>query len=83
MKKIAISLPDHQADAIEKIRRKARIPRSRVIQQAIALYLAEGRHAQKVRAYEDAYTQKPEREEADAQAFARATAAVLSDEDWS
>lgn len=40
MKKFAISLPDHQAAAVEKIRRKMRIPRSRVIQSAIDRYLA-------------------------------------------
>ncbi|MGQ0551189.1 MAG: ribbon-helix-helix protein, CopG family [Armatimonadota bacterium] len=81
MKKVAISLPDAQAEAIERIRRRQRIPRSRVIQRAIAVYLAEqGRH-RVIRAYEDGYRKKPERME-DVQFLAKATAAALEPEDW-
>ena len=79
MKKVAISLPDDQAQAIERIRRRARVPRSRVIQQAIALYLEAGGNSKKVRAYEAGYA-RPEGIEAEA--FAKATAAILSHEDW-
>jgi len=80
MKRVAISLPDAQADAIEEIRRRERIPRSRVIQQAIAVYLSErGRH-RAVRAYEEGYRRRPEG--AEARALARATAGVLGQEDW-
>ncbi|HET8679578.1 MAG TPA: ribbon-helix-helix protein, CopG family, partial [bacterium] len=72
MKKVAISLPDALADAIEQIRRKQRIPRSRVIQRAIAVYLAEqGRHGA-VRAYENGYRRKPERAE-EVEALGKAT----------
>ena len=80
MKKVAISLPDSQAEAIEKIRRKRRIPRSRVIQQALALYLSSGSHTREVRAYEEGYKRKPEGNEATA--FAKAIGAVLPHEDW-
>lgn len=80
MKKVAISLPNDQAQAIERIRRKARVPRSRVIQQAIALYLEAGGNSKAVRAYEAGYVRKPEGTEAEA--FAKATAAILSHEDW-
>ncbi len=80
MKRVAISLPDAQADAIEEIRRRERIPRSRVIQRAIAVYLSEqGRHRAS-RAYEEGYRRKPEGTEAEA--LARATAGVLGEEDW-
>ncbi|MGQ0569097.1 MAG: ribbon-helix-helix protein, CopG family [Armatimonadota bacterium] len=80
MKKVAISLPDDQAEAIEQIRRKERIPRSRVIQHAIALYLSERGHHRAIRAYEQGYRRQPEGREAEA--FGRATAEVLGREDW-
>lgn len=81
MKKVAISLPDAQAAAIEQIRRKQRIPRSRVIQRAIAVYLAEqGRH-RVVRAYEDGYRRKPERSE-EVEALGVAAAGSLEPENW-
>jgi metal-responsive CopG/Arc/MetJ family transcriptional regulator len=80
MKKVAISLPDEQAAAIEQIRRRERIPRSRVIQRAIAFYLLErGRHAA-IRAYEEGYRRHPEG--AEAEAYAQATAEVLGPEEW-
>jgi metal-responsive CopG/Arc/MetJ family transcriptional regulator len=81
MRKVAITLPDDQAKAIEDIRRKKRIPRSRVIQQAIAYYLAEQEVRGAVREYEEGYRHYPE-DGADAEAFGTATAAVLSREDW-
>ena len=80
MRKVAISIPDEQAAAIEQIRRKERIPRSRVIQRAIAFYLSESERHQAIRAYEEGYKRQPEGTEAEA--FARATAEVLGLEDW-
>ncbi len=80
MKKVAISLPDQQAAAIEQIRRKERIPRSRVIQRAIAFYLSEGERNRAVRAYEEGYRRRPEGTEAEA--FAQAITEVLGSEDW-
>ncbi len=81
MKKVAISLPDAQADAIERIRRKQRIPRSRVIQRAIAVYLAEQAGYGAVRAYEGGYRRKPERMK-EVEALGKATAASLDLENW-
>jgi metal-responsive CopG/Arc/MetJ family transcriptional regulator len=82
MRKIAISLPDHQAEAIERIRRRRGVPRSRVIQQALELYLAsEQAREEAERAYEAGYRAIPE-DPADARSYARATAAVLGHEDW-
>lgn len=81
MKKVAISLPDEQAEAIERIRRKRRIPRSRVVQQAIAYYLAEQGLLAAAREYEEGYRRKPE-DAAEAEAYGAATAAVLPEESW-
>jgi metal-responsive CopG/Arc/MetJ family transcriptional regulator len=82
MKKIAITIPDAQLQAIERIRRQRKIPRSRVIQQAVSLYLAEAGLAEGARAYEEGYRRRPERDR-EAQAFAHAAAEVLGGEDWS
>jgi len=80
MKKVAISLPDAQAEAIEQIRRKHRIPRSQVIQRAIAVYLSEQGHHRAIRAYEEGYRRQPEGTEAEA--LVHATAGALVREDW-
>jgi len=80
MKKIAISLPDRQANAIERMRRQQRIPRSRVIQNAIARYLAEEGYLDDARRYEQGYRKRPERQEA--KAFAHAAVGVLAIEEW-
>jgi len=81
MKKVAISLPDAQADAVERIRRRLRIPRSQVIQRAIAVYLAAEGHHRAVRAYEEGYRRRPEG--AEAEALAQTTAGTLEQEEWS
>ncbi len=81
MKKIAISLPDYQADAVERIRRFKRIPRSRVIQQAIDRYLAEEEERDAIRRYEEGYRRYPESAE-EAEAYSKAAAEVLGHEDW-
>jgi len=80
MKRWAISLPDDLAEAVERIRRKERVPRSRLIQRAIALYLSDrGRH-QAIHAYEEGYRRHPE--SGDAKAYAQAAAQLLAEEDW-
>jgi len=80
MRKIIITLPDDQAKAIEQIRRKRRVPRSRVIQEAVASYLAEQEYSLKVRAYIEGYRKYPEGREAEA--YVRMAAEVLEPEDW-
>ena len=80
MKKIAISLPDAQASAIERIRRRRKIPRSRVIQEAIAVYLQTEDETQAIRAYQEGYRRHPEGDEAEA--FVRGATEVLGREDW-
>jgi metal-responsive CopG/Arc/MetJ family transcriptional regulator len=81
MRKIAISLPEDQARAIERIRKKRKIPRSRVIQQAIAHYLSEETEHAAVRQYEEGYRRMPE-DPAEAEAYARLAAEVLELESW-
>lgn len=81
MRKLAITLPEDQARAIEKIRKKRRIPRSRVIQQAVAYYLSEQGLLSAVREYEEGYRRKPE-DAAEVEAFGKAAAEVLVPEDW-
>lgn len=82
MKKIAITLPDYQAEAIERIRIWRGVPRSRVIQRALELYLASQQAVEEAeRAYEAGYRAFPE-DPADAEAYARAAAEVLGPEDW-
>lgn len=82
MTKVAITLPEEQFAAIERIRRRQRQPRSRIIQQAVAAYLSQEGLKDLVDAYEDGYRRKPE-SVADAGAYARASAEVLGAEDWS
>jgi metal-responsive CopG/Arc/MetJ family transcriptional regulator len=81
MKKIAITLPDDQAKAVERIRKQKRIPRSRVIQQALAYYLSEQALLSAVREYEEGYRRRPE-DAAEAEAYGKAAAEVLAPEDW-
>jgi metal-responsive CopG/Arc/MetJ family transcriptional regulator len=81
MKKIAITLPEDQAKAIERIRKQKRIPRSRVIQQAVAYYLSEQALLSAVREYEEGYRRHPE-DAAEAEAYGKAAAQVLSQEEW-
>jgi len=82
MKKMIVSLPDHQVEAIDRIRAWQRVPRSRVIQHALDLYLTSPRMVEEAeRAYEAGYRAIPE-DPADAEAYARAAAEVLGEEDW-
>ena len=81
MIKIAITLPEDQARAIERIRRKQGVPRSRIIQRAVAYYLAEQDLVAAVREYEEGYRRHPE-DAAEIESYAAATAEVLGPEDW-
>jgi len=81
MRKIAITLPVDQAEAIEEIRRRRRIPRSRVIQEAVARFLETQGLSSRVHKYEAGYRRVPE-DSTEARALAAASAAVLPIEDW-
>ena len=80
MRRVTISIPEAQAAAIEEIRRRKGISRSRVVQEAIALTLAEQEKARAVRRYEEGYRKRPETTEA--VAYAKATAATMAKERW-
>ncbi len=80
MRRVTITIPDEQAAAVEQIRRRKGISRSRVIQEALALTLAEDDKARAVRRYVEGYRKRPET--SDATAFAQAAATVLAKERW-
>lgn len=81
MAKIAVTIPDDQMRSLERARKRQRLPRSRVVQQALSFYFAHAGLSEDVRAYEAAYRRKPEKR-AEATAYARAAARVLDTEDW-
>jgi len=81
MKKVGISLPDEQFVAVEKIRKRERLPRSRLIQRVLDAYLAERAQEKAIQEYIQGYRRKPERV-ADAEGYAKAAAEVLGYEDW-
>jgi hypothetical protein len=82
MTKIAVTIPDDQMRTLERLRRRQRLPRSRVVQQALSFYFSHAGLSEEVTAYEEGYRRKPERS-ADAAGYARAAATVLGSEDWS
>lgn len=82
MKKMAISLPDDQAEAVERIRRRRAVPRSRVISEAIGLYLADEARREAVDTYVDGYRRIPE-DDGEARAYAAAGSAAMGSEEWS
>ncbi len=81
MKKLAITLSADQAEAIEKIRRRRRVPRSRVIQEAVTRFLETEGFSSRVQSYEAGYRRVPE-DPGEARAFAKAGAVALPVEDW-
>ncbi len=81
MKKLAITLSVDQAEAIEKIRRRRGVPRSRVIQEAVNRFLEAEGLSSRVQSYEAGYRRVPE-DTREARAFARSGATVLPIEEW-
>ena len=82
MIKIAVTIPEDQMRSLERLRRKQRIPRSRIVQQALRCYFAQTGIAEDARAYEEGYRRKPEQAQA-AESYARVAAEVLEHENWS
>ena len=80
MRRVTISIPEAQAAAIEEIRRRKGISRSRVVQEAIAFTLAQQEKDRAVRRYAEGYRKRPETTEA--LAYTKATAATMSKERW-
>ena len=82
MKKIAITLTDHQAAAIERVRQLRGVPRSRVIQRAVDLYLASQELLEAAdQAYEAGYRAQPERV-VEAETSTHLAGEVLTPEEW-
>lgn len=81
MTKIAVTIPDDQMRTLERFRRRQRLPRSRVVQQALSFYFAHAGLSAEASAYEEGYRRQPE-SGAEAEAYARAVADVLGTEDW-
>ena len=81
MTKIAVTIPDEQMRMLERLRRRQRLPRSRVVQHALSFYFAQAGLVEEVSAYEAGYRRKPERDAAP-EGYARAAAEVLDSEDW-
>ena len=81
MTKITITIPEAELRALESIRRRQRIPRSRLIQHAVSFYLGHTDLSEDVRAYEKGYRRQPEQERT-LDAYARAAAEVLGREEW-
>lgn len=79
MRKITITLSAEYLEAIERIRRRRGVPRSRVIQAAVGRFLEAQGLLAGVRDYEAGYRRFPE-DLKEARAFAAATAAALSSE---
>lgn len=81
MRKIAITLPEEDARTVDRIARRRRWSRSRVIQHAVAYFLSEQSLRAAVREYEEGYRRFPE-DLAEVEAFGKAAAEVLGAEDW-
>jgi metal-responsive CopG/Arc/MetJ family transcriptional regulator len=82
MRKIAITLPEYQAEAIERVRHQRGVPRSRVIKQALDQFLASQEAIDQAdEAYEAGYRAKPERL-SEVEAYTRMAAEVLTPEEW-
>ncbi|HKX18581.1 MAG TPA: ribbon-helix-helix protein, CopG family [bacterium] len=82
MRRFAISLPDHQAKAVERIRKFRNVPRSRIIQEAIERYIAQQEEQDAVQRYVEGYRRVPE-DPAEGDAYMKLFAEILTPEDWS
>jgi len=82
MTKIAVTIRDEQMRRLEQLRQRRRVPRSRVIQQALDAYFAQTGLTEEIHAYEQAYRRRPENT-GDLKSLARAAAEVLDAEEWS
>jgi metal-responsive CopG/Arc/MetJ family transcriptional regulator len=79
--KIATSLPTGQFRELEQVRRRLGLKRSEAVQQALALWLATHREAERTEQYIKGYLRHPE-DEGHGVALALAWATGLEPEDW-
>lgn len=80
-KKLSASLPAEQFRRMEQARKKLRIGRSAVVQEALALWLSTHERDERVVVYLAGYVNQPE-DVAEGAALAQAWARGLDHEDW-
>lgn len=80
-KKIATSLPGPQYQALERMRKRLRLGRSEVVQQAIAMWLTARQGDTRVVQYVQGYAAHPD-DAAEADALVAAWAQGVEAEDW-
>ncbi|MBI2899671.1 MAG: hypothetical protein HYY17_05770 [Planctomycetes bacterium] len=80
-RKIATSLPAAQFTEVERARRRLRLKRSQVVQEALDLWLSTLATAERCEQYLRGYLRHPE-DAAEGRAFVRAWAKGLAPEDW-
>jgi len=79
--KIAVSLPKETLKQVERARQERGLARSKVILQALRLWLDRLEEAEQVARYEAGYRKTPE-DLASLKAYERAASATLSKESW-
>ncbi len=80
--KVAISLPKDNFERIEKVRKKMKLQRSAVIDQAIQFWLKHLEEEEKIRNYETGYLKQPESLKEIA-AMEQSAAEAFEEGDWS
>ena len=81
-RKIATSLPAAQFEEVERVRRRHKLKRSQVVQEALSLWLSARSSGERVEQYMQGYLRRPE-DAAAARAYVRAWSKGLESEDWS
>ena len=79
--KFAVSMPEGQFNEIEMIRLKEGLSRSKVIFEAVELWMKSKMMENQIRKYEKGYRDLPESPQ-DIQGWENASLATFSDEGW-
>lgn len=79
--KFAVSMPEGQFNEIEMIRLKEGLSRSKVIFEAVELWMKSKMMEKQIRKYEDGYRDMPESPQ-DIQGWENASLGTFSDEGW-
>jgi hypothetical protein len=80
-RKLSASLSDEQYRQVERTRKKLRLGRSQVVQEALALWLSTHQGDQRIVQYLAGYVNHPE-DSGEAHAITEAWARGLEREDW-
>lgn len=79
--KFTVSMPEGQFNEIEMIRLREGLSRSKVIFEAVELWMKSKMMENQVRKYEDGYRDMPESSQ-DIQGWEKASLGTFSDEGW-